>query len=49
MLDPYAPGRERGLHALDPALGISWPLDGQSDAPVLSDKDAAAPLSTAPY
>jgi dTDP-4-dehydrorhamnose 3,5-epimerase len=40
---PYAPGREHGVHPLDPALGIAWPLDGPADAPVLSDKDAAAP------
>ena len=38
---PYAPEREHGVHPLDPELGITWPegLD-----PVLSDKDAAAPL-----
>jgi dTDP-4-dehydrorhamnose 3,5-epimerase len=40
---PYAPGREHGVHPLDPALGIAWPLDGLADAPILSDKDAAAP------
>jgi dTDP-4-dehydrorhamnose 3,5-epimerase len=40
---PYAPGREHGVHPLDLALGIEWPLDGLADAPVLSDKDAAAP------
>jgi dTDP-4-dehydrorhamnose 3,5-epimerase len=37
---PYAPGREHGVHPLDPVLGISWPL---SDEPLLSDKDAKAP------
>ncbi|MBO3746981.1 dTDP-4-dehydrorhamnose 3,5-epimerase [Streptosporangiaceae bacterium NEAU-GS5] len=37
---PYAPGREHGIHPLDPALAIDWPLDGQ---PIISDKDAAAP------
>jgi len=37
---PYAPGREHGVHPLDPALGIAWP--GGTE-PVLSDKDAAAP------
>jgi len=37
--EPYAPGREHGVHPLDPALGITWPVD----APVLSAKDAAAP------
>lgn len=39
---PYAPGREHGVHPLDPTLGIAWPLDGPGDAPVLSEKDAAA-------
>ncbi|MBB5961257.1 dTDP-4-dehydrorhamnose 3,5-epimerase [Planomonospora venezuelensis] len=37
---PYAPGRERGVHPLDPAVGIDWPLEGE---PLLSEKDAAAP------
>jgi dTDP-4-dehydrorhamnose 3,5-epimerase len=36
----YAPGREHGVHALDPALGINWP---SGVPPVLSAKDAAAP------
>jgi len=36
----YAPGREHGVHPLDPAVGIAWPGGGE---PVLSDKDAAAP------
>ncbi|GGT17368.1 dTDP-4-dehydrorhamnose 3,5-epimerase [Streptomyces kurssanovii] len=36
----YAPEREHGLNPLDPGLGIDWPQD---IAPVLSDKDAAAP------
>lgn len=40
---PYAPGREHGVHPLDPALGIGWPLDELAGPPVLSDKDAAAP------
>jgi dTDP-4-dehydrorhamnose 3,5-epimerase len=40
---PYAPGREHGVHPLDPALGIAWPLDEAGGAAVLSDKDAAAP------
>lgn len=31
------------MHPLDATLGIAWPLDGLADAPVLSDKDAAAP------
>jgi dTDP-4-dehydrorhamnose 3,5-epimerase len=37
---PYAPGREHGVHPLDPAIGVTWPADLE---PVLSDKDAAAP------
>ncbi|MFI2367144.1 dTDP-4-dehydrorhamnose 3,5-epimerase [Streptomyces sp. NPDC018833] len=36
----YAPEREHGIHPLDPDLGIEWPGDV---APLLSDKDAAAP------
>jgi dTDP-4-dehydrorhamnose 3,5-epimerase len=39
---PYAPGREHGVHPLDPAIGIAWPAD-EGITPVLSDKDAAAP------
>src|SRR5246127_3869488 len=39
---PYAPGREHGVHPLDPAIGIAWPAD-EDLAPVLSEKDAAAP------
>jgi dTDP-4-dehydrorhamnose 3,5-epimerase len=39
---PYAPGREHGVHPLDPAIGIAWPTDEGAD-PVLSEKDAAAP------
>jgi dTDP-4-dehydrorhamnose 3,5-epimerase len=39
---PYAPGREHGVNPLDPAIGIGWPLE-DGEAPVLSDKDAAAP------
>jgi dTDP-4-dehydrorhamnose 3,5-epimerase len=39
---PYAPGREHGVHPLDPAVGIAWP-SGDRIEPVLSDKDAAAP------
>jgi dTDP-4-dehydrorhamnose 3,5-epimerase len=37
---PYSPGREFGIHPLDPALGLPWPSGAES---VLSDKDAAAP------
>jgi dTDP-4-dehydrorhamnose 3,5-epimerase len=36
----YAPGREHGVHPLDPELGIDWPGGVE---PVLSEKDAAAP------
>jgi dTDP-4-dehydrorhamnose 3,5-epimerase len=36
----YEPGREHGLHPLDPDIGINWPIDLD---PILSDKDAAAP------
>ena len=36
----YAPGREHGVHPLDPQLGIARPTD---IAPLLSAKDAAAP------
>ncbi|WP_113705305.1 dTDP-4-dehydrorhamnose 3,5-epimerase family protein [Nonomuraea lactucae] len=37
---PYAPGREHGVHPLDPELGIAWP---EGVEPLLSAKDAAAP------
>jgi dTDP-4-dehydrorhamnose 3,5-epimerase len=37
---PYASGIERGVHPLDPALGIGWPTGME---PILSEKDAAAP------
>jgi dTDP-4-dehydrorhamnose 3,5-epimerase len=37
---PYAPGREHGVHPLDPAIGIAWPTNVEG---ILSDKDAAAP------
>jgi dTDP-4-dehydrorhamnose 3,5-epimerase len=30
------------VHPLDPAIGIAWPAD-EDIAPVLSEKDAAAP------
>lgn len=36
----YNPGREHGVHPLDPEIGIRWPDDVE---PVLSPKDAAAP------
>jgi dTDP-4-dehydrorhamnose 3,5-epimerase len=35
----YAPGREHGVHPLDPDLAITWP----TGSPVLSAQDAAAP------
>jgi dTDP-4-dehydrorhamnose 3,5-epimerase len=38
--EPYSPGHEHGIHPLDPALELPWPDDV---APLLSDKDAAAP------
>ena len=38
--EPYAPGREHGVHPLDPELALPWPDDVE---PLLSDKDAAAP------
>ena len=37
---PYAPGREHSVDALDPDIGIEWPVEVK---PILSDKDAAAP------
>lgn len=37
----YAPTREHGVHPLDPAIGIDWPVEGEI---VLSPKDEAAPL-----
>ena len=42
---PYAPGREHGIHPLDPDVGIDWPTtarDGSPLAPLLSPKDDAA-------
>jgi dTDP-4-dehydrorhamnose 3,5-epimerase len=38
---PYNPGREHGIHPLDPEVGLTLP-DG-FEAPVLSPKDASAP------
>jgi dTDP-4-dehydrorhamnose 3,5-epimerase len=40
---PYTPGREHGVHPLDPGMGIGWPRGLSSDAPALSPRDAAAP------
>lgn len=42
---PYAPQCDRSIRWNDPALAIDWPLAGA--APMLSDKDARAPLLTA--
>ncbi|CAN5241085.1 dTDP-4-dehydrorhamnose 3,5-epimerase [soil metagenome] len=42
--EPYAPGREHGVHPLDPALDLPWAggaMDGVEA--LLSEKDAAAP------
>ncbi|WP_243614339.1 dTDP-4-dehydrorhamnose 3,5-epimerase [Shimia aestuarii] len=39
--DYYAPETEGALRWDDPDIGIAWPL---TSAPVLSEKDAAAPL-----
>jgi dTDP-4-dehydrorhamnose 3,5-epimerase len=44
---PYAPGREHGVHPLDPEIGIEWPTssrDGTPITPLLSAKDEAAPF-----
>ena len=43
---PYSPGREHGVHPLDPGVGITWPTVTRDGAPLslqLSEKDAAAP------
>lgn len=37
---PYSPGREHGVHPLDPALDLPFPKDVEA---LLSEKDAAAP------
>lgn len=42
----YAPGREHGVHPLDPEIGIEWPTtdrQGRPVTPLLSPKDADAP------
>jgi dTDP-4-dehydrorhamnose 3,5-epimerase len=42
----YSPGREHGIHPLDPEVGIEWPTVGRNGEPLeplLSDKDVAAP------
>jgi dTDP-4-dehydrorhamnose 3,5-epimerase len=43
---PYAPGREHGIHPLDPTLAIEWPdrdIEGNPLRLRLSPKDEAAP------
>lgn len=43
---PYAPGREHGVHPLDPAIGIEWPRVARDGTPLtvqLSAKDEVAP------
>ena len=40
---PYAPDGDHTLAWNDPALAIDWPLGALEAAPVLSEKDAAAP------
>src|ERR1700760_3700597 len=37
---PYSPGREHGVHPLDPGIGIEWPAEPD---PVLPPKGPAAP------
>ena len=42
----YAPGREHGIHPLDPEIGIAWPTTSRDGSPLqaqLSDKDRVAP------
>lgn len=42
----YAPGREHGIHPLDPQIGINWPTTARDGSPLtalLSDKDLVAP------
>jgi dTDP-4-dehydrorhamnose 3,5-epimerase len=43
---PYAPGREHGIHPLDPEIGIAWPTTARDGSPLqyeLSEKDSVAP------
>jgi dTDP-4-dehydrorhamnose 3,5-epimerase len=42
----YNPGREHGVHPLDPDLAIEWPVTGRDGSPlepILSAKDTEAP------
>jgi dTDP-4-dehydrorhamnose 3,5-epimerase len=46
----YSPGREHGVHPLDPEIGIEWPTVDRAGNPLgfqLSDKDAVAPTLAA--
>ena len=43
---PYNPGREHGIHPMDPEIGIEWPTSnrlGTPISPLLSPRDDAAP------
>lgn len=43
---PYAPGREHGIHPLDPEIAVRWPTKSRDGTPLiakLSPKDEAAP------
>ena len=43
---PYTPGREHGIHPLDPEIGIRWPTtarDGSALVPQLSERDLESP------
>ena len=39
---PYSGAHDRSIRFDDPDFGVGWPLDSRS--PILSDKDASAPL-----
>jgi dTDP-4-dehydrorhamnose 3,5-epimerase len=41
--DFYSPEHERAIRWDDPQIGVQWPLP-EGVAPILSAKDAAAPL-----